>query len=245
MSIALLEYAPTSQNQRVSGFEIPGDESPHIYTTADHLTNSDMDDLIQAAYRQVFNEQQMTASSRQPVLESQLRAGKLTVRGFIQGLATSEVFRSRNYDPNNNYRVAQMCVQRLLGRDIYSDREKMAWSIVLATQGLNGLVEALLSSKEFLNAFGENTVPYQRRRILPQHPQGDLPFARLPRYDQSHLEKLNALGYNFSANRYVPGSGMPSLKVQQLGGAFAYMGSALLSLGILWVVLSWFGWVKI
>jgi phycobilisome rod-core linker protein len=190
MAIPLLEYAPSSQNQRVASFEIPGDEQPRICTT-DYLSDvADMDTLIATAYRQIFNEQQMTISTRQPALESQLRSRQITVKDFIRGLATSEVFRSRNYDTNNNYRFVQMAVQRILGREVYGDREKLAWSIILATKGLNGFVDALLNSDEYQTTFGDHTVPYQRRRILPQHAQGDLPFARMARYGTEYRNKL-------------------------------------------------------
>ena len=33
MTIPLKTYAPSSQNQRVKGFEIPGEEQPKLYTT--------------------------------------------------------------------------------------------------------------------------------------------------------------------------------------------------------------------
>jgi len=131
MAIPLLEYSLSSQNQRVLGYEIPGDEQSWIYNTENLLSNSEIQNLIWAAYRQIFNEQQMLASNREKGLESQLRDGQITVRDFVRGLLLSDTFRRRNYEPNNNYRFAEMCVQRVLGRNIYSDREKMAWSGLL------------------------------------------------------------------------------------------------------------------
>lgn len=190
MPIPLLEYPPSSQNQRVANFEIPGDEYPRIYSTSNLLSGSAMDELIAAAYRQIFNEQQMMASSRQVALESQLRSGQITVRDFIVGLASSDSFRLRNYDTNNNYRFAQMCVQRILGRDVYSDREKLAWSTVIATKGFKGFIQDLVNSEEYITTFGENVVPYQRRRILPQRAMGELPFARMARYDEFYRDQL-------------------------------------------------------
>lgn len=190
MPIPLLEYAPLSQNHRVAGFEIPGDEQPRIYTTENLLAASDMDMLIMAAYRQIFNEQQMLDSYRQRFLESQLRAGQITARDFIRGLVMSDSFRRLIYDSNNNYRFVEICVQRLLGRNVYSDREKLAWSTVLATKGLQGLIDALINTEEYLSNFGYDTVPYQRRRILPQHAQGELPFARMARYGEDYRNKL-------------------------------------------------------
>jgi phycobilisome rod-core linker protein len=173
MALPLLSYTPTSQNQRVVGFEVAGDEQPRIYKTHDLLSPLEMDALIQAAYRQVFNEQQMLASNRQTALESQLRNGQITVKEFIRGLATSEPFVTRNFQVNNNYRFAEMCIQRLLGRQVYNEQEKLAWSIVIGTKGLNGFIDDLLNSSEYQENFGDDTVPYQRRRILPQRNQGE------------------------------------------------------------------------
>jgi phycobilisome rod-core linker protein len=190
MAIPLLTYSPTSQNQRVAAYEVPGDEQARIFTTNNLLSSADMDVLITAAYRQIFNEQQMTVSSRQKSLESQLRVGQITVRDFIRGLAISDVFRTRNYDTNNNYRFVQMCLQRILGREVYSDREKLAWSTVLATKGLTGFIDDLLNTEEYISNFGDNTVPFQRRRILPQRDRGELPFVRMARYDSYYRNKL-------------------------------------------------------
>jgi len=190
MVIPLFTYSPTSQNQRVEAYEVLGDEQARIFTTDNLLSSTDMDVLITAAYRQIFNEQQMTVSSRQKSLESQLRAGQITVRDFIRGLAISDVFRTRNYDTNNNYRFVQMCLQRILGREVYCDREKLAWSTVLATKGLKGFIDDLLNTEEYISNFGDNTVPFQRRRILPQRDRGELPFARMARYDSYYRDKL-------------------------------------------------------
>ncbi|NJL61381.1 MAG: phycobilisome rod-core linker polypeptide CpcG [Methylacidiphilales bacterium] len=190
MALPLLTYSPSSQNQRVNGFEIPGEEQPRIYTTANVFNSATMDELIWAAYYQVFHQQQMLVSNRQPYLESQLISGQITVRDFIRGLATSDSFRRLNYDSNNNYRFVEICIQRILGRSVYSDRETLAWSIVLATKGLKGFIDELLNTQEYLNNFNSNTVPYQRRRILPQQNQGDLPFARIARYGKDYRDKL-------------------------------------------------------
>jgi phycobilisome rod-core linker protein len=195
MSIPLLEYKPSSQNQRVAAFEVAGDDQPRIYTT-DKMTDTrklpvnEIELLITAAYRQVFHEQQMTQSNRQPLLESQLKSGQITVQNFIRGLATSESFRRLNYEVNNNYRFVELCVQRLLGRRVYNDREKYAWSIVLATKGLNSFVDDLLNSEEYRTTFGANTVPYQRRRVVSQPSKSELPFERMARYGTDYRNKL-------------------------------------------------------
>jgi phycobilisome rod-core linker protein len=195
MSIPLLAYAPTSQNQRVRGFEVGSEEQPRIHNSENIRSNDEIDTLITVAYRQVFHEQQMLQSNRQLLLESQLKSGQITVRDFIQGLATSDAFRRLNYESNNNYRFVELCVQRILGRNVYSDREKLSWSTVLATQGLHGFIQALVNSEEYVSAFGSHTVPYQRRRVLPQRTQGELPFERMARYGTEYRNQLPRSGW--------------------------------------------------
>jgi len=181
MPLPLLEYSPTSQNTRVSSqFDVPGDEQPRVFSTDTLFSPSEIETLIEAAYLQIFHEQRMLDYDRQTSLESMLKTGQITVKDFIRGLATSDPFRRINFDFNNNYRFSELCVQRILGRQVYSNRETIAWSIVLATQGLNGFIDALLESDEYSDNFGEYTVPYQRRRILQQRAAGEVTFAHTP-----------------------------------------------------------------
>ena len=189
MAIPLLEYSPITQNQRVSGYEVPGDEQPRIYSTDNLLSSVEMGHLIEAVYRQLFFH--AFAVDREPCLESQLRNRQITVRDFVRGLLLSETYRRSFYDLNSNYRFVEQTVQRVLGRDVYSQQEKIAWSIVVATKGIAGFVDDLLNSEEYLEAFGNNTVPYQRRRVLPGRVAGELPFnIKSPRYDEYHRNKL-------------------------------------------------------
>ncbi|WNZ27875.1 phycobilisome rod-core linker polypeptide [Leptolyngbya sp. NK1-12] len=189
MAIPLLSYSPSSQNVRVTGFDVPGDDQPRIFSSDNLLSPSDMDTLIEAAYRQLFFH--AFAADREPFLESQLRAGQITVRDFVRGLLLSNTYKRSFYDLNSNYRFVEQTVQRVLGRDVFNEREKIAWSIVVATQGLKGFVDQLLNSPEYLDAFGDSIVPYQRRRSLPGRAQGNLPFnIKSPRYDEYYRRKL-------------------------------------------------------
>ena len=249
MAIPLLEYSPSSQNQRVLNYEVPGDEQSWIYNAENLLSDSEIQELIWAAYRQIFNEQQILASNREKALESQLRGGQITVREFIRGLLLSETFRRRNYEPNSNYRFVEMCVQRVLGRNVYSDREKLAWSIVLATKGLAGFIDDLLDSQEYLDNFGDDIVPYQRRRILPQRILGESPFARMPRYGADYRSKLEDIGY-FAHKKgdYAWASSQPYYPPQQVllvAKILAFAGAGFLSLLTLAVALAAWGLITI
>jgi len=140
-------------------------------------------------------------------LESQLRNGQITVRDFIRGLVLSDTYRRSFYELNSNYRFVEQTVQRVLGRDVYSDREKIAWSIVVATKGIIGFIDDLLNSDEYLEAFGYDTLPYQRRRVLPGRPEGERPFnITSPRYEAYHRAKLGfpQIIWQTTVRSYVP-----------------------------------------
>jgi phycobilisome rod-core linker protein len=188
MPIPLLEYAPTTQNSRIKGYEVPGDEQPRIFSTDNLLSAGDLDVLIEAAYRQIFFH--AFASDRERFLESQLRSGQITVRDFIRGLCLSNTFTNSFYNLNSNYRFVTHCVQKVLGRDVYNDAEKIAWSIVIGTKGRAGFINDLLNTDEYLENFGDNIVPFQRRRVLPSG-ASELPFnIQSPRYDEYYRGKL-------------------------------------------------------
>nr|YP_009244295.1 phycobilisome rod-core linker protein [Gelidium vagum]AMK96537.1 phycobilisome rod-core linker protein [Gelidium vagum] len=193
MSIPILKYSLSTQNQRVDGFEyLPGEEQPKIYTTDDLPTAIEMDEIIWAAYKQIFSEHQILTSTRETFLESQLRFNQITVKNFIKGLLLSEGFYNLNYKVNNNYRFVEMCVQRVLGRDTYNQREKLAFSVVIGSRGLEAFIDLLINSDEYIENFGDNTVPYQRRRIIAQRSKGEIPFnLKTPRMGQEFLIKQN------------------------------------------------------
>ena len=189
MAIPLLSYPSSTQNARIPGYEVAGDDQPIIFSSENLLSEGDFRNLVEAAYRQIFFH--AFKSDREPFLESQLKNGQITVREFIRGLLLSETYNKSFYSLNNNYRFVEQTVQRVLGRDIYDEREKLAWSIVVATKGKQGFIDDLLGSDEYLDNFGDDIVPYQRRRVLPGRDKGELPFnIKSPRYDAYYRQIL-------------------------------------------------------
>ncbi len=194
MSIPLLEYQPRSQNQRVPGYEVPNEDTPWIYRLEDCTSDSEVQKLIWAAYRQILSEHETLQFNRQIQLESQLKNRAITVRDFIRGLSKSEAFRRLVVEANSNYRLVEVCLKRLLGRAPYNKDEEIAWSIKVATLGWGGFVDALVDSEEYQSNFGDTTVPYQRRRYK------DRPFNLVtPRYGNYWRDKLENERYKWGA----------------------------------------------
>ncbi|MGD1866879.1 MAG: phycobilisome rod-core linker polypeptide, partial [Phormidesmis sp.] len=118
MALPLLNYTPKSQNQRVEGCTVQGDDRPIIYSAEALLEYSEMTELINAAYRQFFF--YAFTADRETFLESQLRSSQITVRDFVRGLLLSDTFLRNYYAKNSNYRFVEQVIQRALGRDPYN-----------------------------------------------------------------------------------------------------------------------------
>ena len=90
--------------------------------------------------------------------------------------------------------MVELTLKRLLGRASYGKDEEIAWSIKIATLGWDQFVDALIDSDEYEQAFGDNTVPYQRRRYK------DRPFNLVtPRYGNYWRDKLETERYKWGA----------------------------------------------
>jgi phycobilisome rod-core linker protein len=201
MALPLLDYKPTTQNHRVSSFGVAdqSEDTPYIYRIEDLSSFTDMQQLIWAAYRQVFSEHEILKFHRQSQLESQLKNRAITVRDFIRGLAKSERFYQTVVAVNNNYRLVDICLKRFLGRSSYNKDEQIAWSIKIATLGFYGFVDALLDSEEYTEAFGDNVVPYQRKRMEGR------PFNLVtPRYGEDFRETVGTVttDWRFTLDQY-------------------------------------------
>jgi phycobilisome rod-core linker protein len=183
VAIPLLNYAPTTQNSRVNPLRVGSDEDPKAASMDKAMDREDQNFVIEAAYRQIFFH--AFKVDRDRTLESQLRDGQITVRDFIRSLCLSDTFTRSFYNLNNNYKVARHLVEKLLGRTTHGKSEEIAWSAVLMTRGVRGMVDDILDSQEYLEAFGYDTVPYHRNRVVGSREVGETPFnLTSPRYDE-------------------------------------------------------------
>ena len=65
-------------------------------------TVSEIELVIATAYKQVFGNIHLLESQRNPVAESRLQDGQISVMEFIRQLAKSELYRSTFFEKNSN-----------------------------------------------------------------------------------------------------------------------------------------------
>lgn len=247
MVLPVLATRPRTSNARVSSFLPGSDESPR--QTGQLTLQQDraaVDQQIEQAYRQIFFH--AFKVDRDSALESQLRSGQITTREFIRQLLLSEKFRNDFYRCNSNYRVVEQVVGRVLGRPVHGQQERIAWSIVIAEQGLPGFVDTLLDSAEYLDAFGEHQVPYQRSRVLAGQAVGTMPFnQQAPRYNAYWRDAMARRAPAGSGSGWGPTAGwprpswlanQPTPAVQNAWRYFVATGGFVLTGFVIWTALA-------
>lgn len=174
--VLLTEFkAPTPSNklrQRPSG-DLQGLQLPQIYFNAAErrpkyamkpgLSASEKNDVVKAAYRQVF-ERDITRAYSLSIsdLESKVKNGEISMKEFIRRLAKSPLYRKNFYEPYINSRALELAFRHILGRAPSSREEVQKYFSIVSSGGLPALVDALVDSKEYGDYFGEETVPYLR-----------------------------------------------------------------------------------
>jgi phycobilisome rod-core linker protein len=166
MGIPLLETKYVTRPHRVASIPQMGfEDEPIAYNRYDMKDEREFQGFVYAAYRQILGEQLILESNRQTNLESQLRNGAISVQDFVRGMGKSEVYRRLILEPNSNYRFVEITLKRFLGREPYSKQETIKWSIVIAEKGYHAFIDAVVDSPEYVEAFGNDTLPYQRRPL--------------------------------------------------------------------------------
>jgi phycobilisome core-membrane linker protein len=117
--------------------------------------------IIRAAYLQVFG-RDVYEGQRLKVAEIKLENGEIPMREFVRMLAKSDLFRNLYWTKLYVTKAIEYIHRRLLGRPTYGRQETNKYFDICAKKGFYALVDALLDSPEYNQAFGEDTVPYER-----------------------------------------------------------------------------------
>jgi phycobilisome core-membrane linker protein len=218
-----LRQRPSSDQQ--------GLQLPQIYFNASErrpkfvmkpgLSASEKNDVIKAAYRQVF-ERDITRAYSLNIsdLESKVKNGEISMKEFIRRLAKSPLYRKNFFEPYINSRALELAFRHILGRGPSSREEVQKYFSIVSSGGLNALVDALVDSQEYSDYFGEETVPYLRglgqeaQECRNWGPQQDLfrysaPFRKIPQFLTTFASYDQPL-----PDQHVYGSGNDPLEIQ-------------------------------
>jgi phycobilisome core-membrane linker protein len=145
--------------------------------------------LVRAAYRQVFERDVDAYIGNDQFSKdtSKLLNKEITVKEFILALGTSDLYIKEFYAPFPNTKVIELGTKHFLGRAPLDQAEIRKYNQLLATKGARAFVAELVNSQEFLEAFGEDVVPYNRYETFPaaNYPNTQELYNRLTKQDKS------------------------------------------------------------
>jgi phycobilisome core-membrane linker protein len=144
-------------------------EQTKVFKLTNNYDKVALKNVIRAAYRQIFERdvEPYTISANFTKLESKLSNGEISVKEFIEGLGTSELYLKEFYAPFPNTKVIELGTKHFLGRAPVNQKEIQHYNRILASQGIRAFISALVGSMEYAQVFGEDTVPYRRFPTLP------------------------------------------------------------------------------
>lgn len=125
-------------------------------------TESDLQVVIKAAYRQVLGNDYVMKSERLTLAESQLRQGNINVKDFVRAIAKSDVYKSKFFYPNSNQRFVELNFKHLLGRSIHDEAELAYHTNICEDSGYDAEIDAIVDSNEYATSFGDYVVPFFR-----------------------------------------------------------------------------------
>ena len=163
-------------------------------------TESSTQAVINAVYVQVLGSSGYEGD-RITTEENKLENGNISLREFIRMVARSKAFRRRYWSNLYITKAIEVMHRRLLGRPTFGRWEINGYFDIAARKGFYGVVDALINSKEYLEAYGEDMVPYERfitpndlnsRRVPALRQPLDLAAIVEPqkRYDQQKRPEL-------------------------------------------------------
>ncbi|TRU21714.1 MAG: photosystem I reaction center subunit X [Microcystis aeruginosa Ma_SC_T_19800800_S464] len=144
-------------------------EQTKIFKLLTNLDKVAVQNTVRAAYRQIFERDldPYIINAEFTALESKLSNAEITVKEFIEGLGCSDLYLKEFYAPYPNTKVIELGTKHFLGRAPLNQKEIQKYNQILATQGLKAFIGAMVNSMEYLQLFGEDTVPYRRFPTLP------------------------------------------------------------------------------
>jgi phycobilisome core-membrane linker protein len=185
------------------------------------LSATEKNDVVKAAYRQVF-ERDITRAYSLAIsdLESKVKNGDISMKEFIRRLAKSPLYRKNFFQPYINSRALELAFRHILGRGPSSREEVQKYFAIVSSGGLSALVDALVDSQEYSDYFGEETVPYLRglgqeaQECRNWGPQQDLfrysaPFRKVPQFITTFARYNQPL-----PDQHVYGAGNDPLEIQ-------------------------------
>ena len=166
--VSTLRTTPEVKQKVTQGVTVQRQQSK-VFKLTSTVDKVGVQNAIKAAYRQIFERDidPYVVQTQFAVLESRLSNNEINTKEFIEGLGCSELYLKEFYTPYPNTKAIELGTKHFLGRAPLNQREIQKYNKILASQGLKAFIGAMVNSMEYIQVFGEDTVPFRRFPTLP------------------------------------------------------------------------------
>jgi phycocyanin-associated rod linker protein len=161
----------------------------------DRRSESEIQAVIMAAYRQVFGNEYIMQSERITSAESLLRQGDISVRDFVRALAQSDLYQKKFFGSAPQVRFIELNFKHLLGRAPANEAEITYHVDLFIDRGYQAEINSYIDSPEYQDSFGDAIVPYYRG-FATQRGQTTLGFNRMFKLYRGFANSDKAQGNN-------------------------------------------------
>ncbi|PZO60381.1 MAG: photosystem I reaction center subunit XII [Phormidesmis priestleyi] len=144
----------------------------------DNASDTDIESVIWAAYRQVFGNDHLMSNERLVSVESLLTQGYIRVCDFVRALALSELYKEKFFYSTPHVRFIELNFKHLLGRAPYDEAEISEHVNRYVDEGYEADINSYIDSLEYQENFGMNVVPFYRG-FSTQRSQKTVGFGRM------------------------------------------------------------------
>ena len=164
----MLFRSPEVQQKVLQGVTVQRQQNK-VFKLTSTIDKVGVKNVIKAAYRQVFERdiEPYVVQTQFAVLESRLSNDEINVKEFIEGLGCSDLYIKEFYTPYPNTKAIELGTKHILGRAPLNQREIQKYNQILASKGIRAFIGAMVNSMEYVQVFGEDTVPFRRFPTLP------------------------------------------------------------------------------
>nr|YP_009395184.1 phycobilisome linker polypeptide [Bryothamnion seaforthii]ARW63952.1 phycobilisome linker polypeptide [Bryothamnion seaforthii] len=160
----LVRYGPGIYNQisnpsvRNKKLNVGG---PVVFSSTN--STQSVDQIISAIYLRIFGrfvyQEELSSIIK---YENQFRNNLISVREFIRLIVKSSVFRSLYWNSLYICKAIEYIHIRLIGRPTYTRQEIDQYFDIVYKKGYYSMIDMMLDSPEYIESFGDFTVPYER-----------------------------------------------------------------------------------
>ena len=166
--VSTVRTTPEVQQKILQGVSVQRQQNK-VFKLTSTIDKIGVKNAIKAAYRQIFERDidPYVVQTQFAVLESRLGNEEINVKEFIEGLGCSDLYIKEFYTPYPNTKAIELGTKHFLGRAPLNQREIQKYNQILASQGIRAFIGAMVNSMEYIQVFGEDTVPFRRFPTLP------------------------------------------------------------------------------